>query len=103
MESHRNLRQITIALLVLAALAGSFVLMVDDAVSRGDWPGWDEAWAVVTFPLGIPVAVAAALGVMGPTRRTSSARLVVVVTGAVWLWGALVFVVWFALGDRVPG
>jgi hypothetical protein len=56
--------------------------MVDNAMHGDDWPGWDEAWALVAFPLGIPVAVAAALGVGGP--------------------GAVVFVMWFVVGDRVP-
>ena len=87
---------------MLAALAGSFGLMVDDAVHGGDWPGWDEAWAVVAFPLGVPVVVAAALSVGGAAVRTTSARLVALVTGAVWLWGAAVFVVWFLVGERVP-
>ena len=97
-----TLRHTTVAALVLAALAGSLGLMVDNAVRGGDWPGWDEAWALIAFPLGIPVAVAGALGVGGPTLRTTSARLVALVTGAVWLWGAAVFVVWFAVGDWVP-
>jgi hypothetical protein len=88
--------------LVLAALAASFVLMVDDAVTSGDWPGWDEAWVLIVFPLGIPVAVAAALSVGGAAARASSARLVALVTGTIWLWGAAVFVLWFVLGDRVP-
>jgi small-conductance mechanosensitive channel len=97
-----SLRQTTAVVLVLAALAASLVLMVDDAVHGGDWPGWDEAWVLVVFPLGIPVTVAAALGIAGPTARATSGRLVALVTGAVWLWGAAVFVVWFAVGDRVP-
>ena len=88
--------------LVLAALAGSFALMVDNAMHGDDWPGWDEAWALVAFPLGIPVAVAAAVGVGGAAARATSARLVALVTGAVWLWGAVVFVMWFVVGDRVP-
>jgi hypothetical protein len=94
-----TLRQTTVVALVLAALAASLALMVEDAVHGGDWPGWDEAWALVAFPLGIPVAVAAALGVGGTTVRATSARLVALVTGAVWLWGAAVFVVWFVVGD----
>ena len=87
---------------MLAALAGAFALMVDDAMHGGDWPGWDEAWAIVAFPLGIPIAVATALSVGGPAAQATSARLVALVTGAVWLWGAAVFVVWFVVGDRVP-
>ena len=97
-----TLRQASVVVLVLAALAASFVLMVDDAIHGGDWPGWDEAWVLVVFPLGIPVVVAAALGVGGQAARSTSARLVALVTGAVWLWGAAVFVLWFAVGDRVP-
>jgi hypothetical protein len=88
--------------LVLAALAASFVLMVDDAFHGGDWPGWDEAWVLVVFPLGIPIAVATALRIAGQAVRAKSPRLVALVTGAVWLWGAAVFVVWFAIGDAVP-
>jgi small-conductance mechanosensitive channel len=97
-----SLRQASVVTLVLAALAVSFLLMVDDAVHSGDWPGWDEAWVLIVFPLGIPLAVAAAVSVAGSAARASSARLVALVTGAVWLWGSAVFVVWFVLGDRVP-
>jgi hypothetical protein len=97
-----SLRQTSTRVLVLAALAASFVLMVDDAVQGGDWPGWDEAWVLIVFPLGIPVAVAVALGLGGPSPRATGARLVALVTGAVWLWGAAVFVVWFVIGDSVP-
>jgi hypothetical protein len=50
----------------------------------------------------IQFAVAAALSVTGPSGRATSARLVALVTGAVWLWGAAVFVVWFVIGDSVP-
>jgi hypothetical protein len=85
--------------LTLAALVASFALMVDDATHGGDWPGWDEAWALVAFPLGIPMAVAAALGFGGIAARNASVRLVVLVTGAVWLWGAAVFVFWLLVGD----
>jgi hypothetical protein len=97
-----SLRQATAVILVLAALAASFALMVDDAIHGGDWPGWDEAWVLVVFTLGIPVAVAVALGVGGRAARATSLRLVALVTGAVWLWGAAVFVVWFAIGDSAP-
>ena len=31
--------------------------------------------------------------------RATALRLVALVTGAVWLWGAVVFVVWFVVGD----
>ena len=97
-----TLRQTSTVVLVFAALAASFLLMVDDAVRSGDWPGWDEAWVLILFPLGIPVAVAAAVSVGGPAARATTPRLVTLVTGAVWLWGAAIFVVWFILGDRVP-
>lgn len=97
-----SLRQASVVTLVLGALTASFVLMVDDAIYSGDWPGWDEAWVLIVFPLGIPLAVAAALSVGGASARARSGRLVALVTGAVWLWGAAVFVVWFVLGDRVP-
>ena len=88
-----------VAVLVLAALAGVLGLMVEDAAQGDDWPGWDEGWALVAFPLGIPLAVAAALGVGGTAVRATTLRLVALVTGAVWLWGAVVFVVWFVVGD----
>jgi hypothetical protein len=73
--------------------------MVADAGQGRDWPGWDEGWALLAFPLGIPVAVAAALALGGTAARTTTTRLVALVTGAVWLWGAVIFVVWFAFGD----
>ena len=85
--------------LVLATLGAVLALMVADAGRGGDWPGWDEGWALVAFPLGIPFAVAAALGLGGTAVRATTARLVALVTGAVWLWGAVIFVVWFAVGD----
>ena len=55
----------------------------------GDWPGWDEGWALLAFPLGIPLALWAAL------RRP---RAVVVSTLAVWTWGLVVFAAWWAFG-----
>ena len=88
-----------IVVLVLAALGGVLLLMVDDAGRGGDWPGWDEGWALIAFPLGIPVTVAAALGLGGSAVRATTLRLVALVTGAVWLWGAVVFVVWLLVGD----
>jgi hypothetical protein len=93
-----RLQRTAVVVLALAALAGSFAMMLDDATHGGDWPGWDEAWALVAFPLGIPMAVAAGLGFGGVAERTTSARLVVLVTGAVWLWGAVVFVGWLVVG-----
>lgn len=94
-----TLLRIGVAVLVLAALAGVLGLMVEDAGHGDDWPGWDEGWALVAFPLGIPLAVAAALVVGGTAVRATTFRLVALVTGAVWLWGAMVFVVWFVVGD----
>jgi hypothetical protein len=94
-----SLLRIGVAVLVLAALAGVLGLMVEDAGQGGDWPGWDEGWALVAFPVGIPIAVAAALGVGGTAMRATALRLVALVTAAVWLWGAVVFVVWFVVGD----
>ena len=88
-----------VVVLVLAALAGILFLMVEDAGHGDDWPGWDEGWALVAFPLGIPVAVAVALALGGTSVRTSTLRLVALVTGSVWLWGAVVFVIWFATED----
>jgi hypothetical protein len=85
--------------LVLAALVGVLGLMVEEAGHGDDWPGWDEGWALVAFPLGIPVAVTAALGFGGAAVRATSGRLVAVVTGAVWLWGAVVFVAWLVVGN----
>ena len=94
-----SLRQPAVGVLVLAVLAASLVLMVDDAAHGGDWPGWDEGWALVVFPLGIPVAVAAAVGVGGEAQRAVRGRIILLVTGAVWLWGAMLFALWFVVGD----
>ena len=94
-----SLRRTAVVVLVLAALAASLALMVDDAAHGGDWPGWDEGWALVAFPLGIPVAVAAAVGVAGKAVRAASGRIIVLATGAIWLWGAALFAVWIVLGE----
>jgi hypothetical protein len=87
-----------VAAFAFAALAGCFGLMMDEVARGGDWPGWDEGWALVAFPLGTPVAIAAALVVGGRAVPATSARLVALVTGAVWVSGAAVFAVWFVLG-----
>ena len=71
-------------------LATALVFIVDAATRRGDWPGWDEAWVLIAFPLGIPAAVAVAL--RGISRQVALA------TGAVWCWGALLFLLWIARG-----
>jgi hypothetical protein len=94
-----SVRQTAVGVLVLAGLAASLVLMVDDAAHGGDWPGWDEGWALVAFPLGIPVAVAAAVGVGRKGLRGAGGRIIALVTAAVWLWGAVLFVLWFIVGD----
>jgi hypothetical protein len=88
-----------VVVILLAALAASLFLMVDDAAHGGDWPGWDEGWALVAFPLGIPVAVAAAVGVGGRALRSAAGRIVLFVTAAVWLWGAALFALWFLVGE----
>ena len=93
-----SLRRDAVGVLVLAVLGASLVVMVDDAAHGGDWPGWDEGWALVVFPLGIPVAVAAAMGAGGKARRALGGRIIVLVTGAVWLWGDMVFALWFLVG-----
>jgi hypothetical protein len=59
-----------------------------DALS-GDWPGWDDGWTLIVFPLGIPLALWLALREL---------RLAAVATLAVWAWALLVFVAWWALG-----
>ena len=59
-----------------------------DALS-GDWPGWDEGWTLIVFPLGIPLALWLAL------RR---GRLVALATLAVWAWGVAVLCAWWLLG-----
>jgi hypothetical protein len=80
---------------VLGVLALSLALMVSDAAVGGDWPGWDEGWAVVVFPLGVPLAVASGLAL---AAEASKASRVAVVTAAVWAWGAILFLVWLAFG-----
>jgi hypothetical protein len=80
---------------VLGVLAASLALMVADAVVGEDWPGWDEGWAVIVFPLGVPLAVASGLTV---APKSSQASRVAVVTAAVWAWGAVLFLAWLALG-----
>ena len=59
--------------------------MVADSAVGGDWPGWDEGWAVVVFPLGVPLPVASGLAVAGGglAGRPGFA----VVTAAVWAVG----------------
>jgi uncharacterized membrane protein YjjP (DUF1212 family) len=84
-----------LAAVVVGLLAAAFVLMVGDALAGGDWPGWDEGWAVLAFPLGVPVAVAAGLAFARGGRDLAATAIV---TGAVWGWGALLFLLWLAVG-----
>ena len=84
-------------LLVAAAfVAGVFLLMLTDAVDGGDWPGWDEGWALVVFPLGVPLVLGATLAA---ARVSRSLRVTAMATLAVWTWGALVFVLWYVVGS----
>ena len=84
-----------VALVLVLLLVGALALGLTDATSGGDWPGWDEGWVVVVFPLGVPLALYAAAGL---GRAGRPARVATVGTVAVWLWGASVFVTWFFLG-----
>ena len=60
-------------------LVGVAVLGLVDATSGGDWPGWDEGWALVAFPLGVPLALYLGAGVanaeIDPGELRPSARL----------------------------
>jgi hypothetical protein len=82
-------------LLAATFVTGAFVLMIADAAGSGDWPGWDEGWALVTFPVGLPLVLAGALAAAGAPRV---ARTTAAATLAVWAWGAAVFVLWHAFG-----
>ena len=77
-------------MLLGALLTTALVFMVEAATRGGDWPGWDEGWVLIAFPLGIPAAVATGL------RRVN--RQVALITGSVWCWGALLFLLWIARG-----
>jgi hypothetical protein len=90
--------------MALRALAAAttllLVLFTSAAVARylstrGDWPGWDEGWALVLLPLGVPLAVA--LGLLMSGRRTLTLRATVLVSVAVWGWGAVLFLAWLLL------
>jgi hypothetical protein len=80
--------------LALGVLGVALAFMVGDA-SGDEWPGWDEGWALIAFPLGVPLAVGAAFGLL---RGSGLAARVAGVTAAVWLWGACVFLLWHLLG-----
>jgi hypothetical protein len=84
------------ALVLVLFILGALTFGLVDATSGGDWPGWDEGWALVAFPLGVPVAlyIGAGLGHVERARRVAT-----IGTLAVWLWGAAVFVTWLVVGD----
>ena len=85
------------AVLALALfLLGAALLGLMDAIAGDDWPGWDEGWALVTFPLGIPLALYVGAGI---ARAERPMRVATIGTLAVWLWGAAVFVTWMVVGD----
>lgn len=92
-EYAARVRALGLALALLVVVAA--VLMVRDAAVGGDWPGWDEGWALVAFPLGVPVVLAGALAALSVPRLL---RSTIGATVAVWAWGAGVFVVWHVLG-----
>jgi short subunit fatty acids transporter len=76
-------------------LVGALALGLTDATRGGDWPGWDEGWALVAFPLGIPLVLYVGAGI---ARADQPARIATIGTLAVWLWGALVYVTWHLVG-----
>ena len=80
---------------VVLFLVGVAVLGLVDATAWGDWPGWDEGWALVAFPAGVPVALYVGAGV---ANAESPTRVATIGTLAVWLWGAAVFVTWMVIG-----
>jgi len=86
--------RVAVVAVAVGLVAAFFALMLHDALGD-DWPGWDEGWAIVLFPLGVPLAAAAALAAVASLRRST---LVVAITLAVWAWGGLVFALWYVLG-----
>jgi hypothetical protein len=76
-------------------VVGAAVLALIDATKGGDWPGWDEGWALLTFPLGVPVALYVGAEV---AKAESPTRVATIGTLAVWIWGAAVFVTWLIVG-----
>jgi hypothetical protein len=72
------------------------LLQMVPGVFSDDWPGWDEGWAIVTFPLGIPLVLCAALSLAGPSASLRASA--VSATAGVWLWGAMIFVAWLLVG-----
>lgn len=86
-------------ILTVLVLGAALSLMAFDAMESGSWPGWDEGWALFAFPLGIPLAIAA--GITASHRLVEARGIGLLSLGAtlaVWLWGAAIFAVWFALG-----
>jgi hypothetical protein len=79
------------------ALAAALAFVIDGAIQGGDWPGWDEGWVLVVFPLGLPAPVAAGLCVAPSRIGDSTWWRIAVVTGAIWLWGAALFLVWLTV------
>lgn len=86
-------RSRVVALGLVLFLVGALALT--DATLGDDWPGWDEGWALVVFPLGIPFALYVSAGL---ARAARPERIATLGTLAVWLWGAAVFVAWFFAG-----
>jgi hypothetical protein len=82
----------------LGALVAVLALMIQHALHGGDWPGWDEGWVLVVFPLGISGSVAAAVRVRPSALADVTWPRIAFITGAVWLWGAVLFLVWLAIG-----
>jgi hypothetical protein len=80
--------------LVLFVVGAAFLALID-ATAGDDWPGWDEGWALVAFPLGVPLALYVGAGV---AKAESPTRVATIGTLAVWLWGAAVFVTWLVVG-----
>ncbi len=79
----------------MLALGAALVLMVRDAAMGGDWPGWDEGWALVVFPLGIPFVLYTERLLRHDVRP---ARAAAYSTLAMWFWGAVIFGAWHMLG-----
>lgn len=76
-------------------LAVALAIAVRTAFLGGDWPEWDEGWVLIAFPLGIPVVLYAVFTLTADRRHAS---LTALGTLAVWLWGALLFLVWSIVG-----
>lgn len=84
-----------LVLAMIVFLVATLGAMLADA-EAGDWPGWDEGWALVVFPVGIPVVVSLAVG---RARAALDWRLVGLTTLAIWVWGAALFVTWMLVGS----